>query len=169
MAVSAIQSMFVDFNPRSPWGERRDGIADLAFKAAFQSTLPVGGATITFGGADPRAKFQSTLPVGGATARMHKFPAASLAKTSNLSGTTPEKLCQTGSKQVASSQIPEKSRANLPGFSVHLRFALQNQGILREIGVLAAEMLNFLFVLIPQIVETEAVLFRIHDGQKLCL
>ena len=82
----------------------------------------------------------------------------------------PRKSCaKPAQKQVASSQIPEKSRANLPGFSVHLRFALQNQGILREIGVLAAEMLNFLFVLIPQIVETEAVLFRIHDRYQLRL
>ena len=96
---------------------------------------------------------------------MHKFPAASLAKMLNLSGTTPEKPYQTGSKADVLFTDSRESRANLPEFSVHLHFALQNQGILRQIGVLAAEMLNFLFVLIPQIVETEAVLFWIYDGQ----
>ena len=56
-----------NFNPRSPWGERlRDGQRRRGLQA-FQSTLPVGGAT------NPQAKrfralrFQSTLPVGGAT------------------------------------------------------------------------------------------------------
>ena len=34
----------------------------------FQSTLPVGGATVTpFGAFLRQKKFQSTLPVGGAT------------------------------------------------------------------------------------------------------
>ena len=35
-----------DFNPRSPWGERRvRSFARLKVSIAFQSTLPVGGAT----------------------------------------------------------------------------------------------------------------------------
>ena len=58
-----------DFNPRSPWGER-------PFSPGNQS-----GVTV----------FQSTLPVGGATAKMHKFPAASLAKVSNFVGQAPGK------------------------------------------------------------------------------
>ena len=36
----------LDFNPRSPWGERRGGVADFIVHGRFQSTLPVGGATI---------------------------------------------------------------------------------------------------------------------------
>ena len=80
----------VDFNPRSPWGERlaRKQFSGLRF--TFQSTLPVGGATDAAGvlaalrtisihaprgGSDltapsraaPPWVFQSTLPVGGAT------------------------------------------------------------------------------------------------------
>ncbi len=82
------------FNPRSPWGERR--LAFLAIFAggkvsihaprggsdcdrlylrpcsAFQSTLPVGGATgyALAGVVVAAVEFQSTLPVGGATRRL---------------------------------------------------------------------------------------------------
>ena len=35
-----------DFNPRSPWGERRGAGGRGAGKHRFQSTLPVGGATM---------------------------------------------------------------------------------------------------------------------------
>lgn len=55
--------------------------------------------------------FQSTLPVRGATAKMHKFPAASLAEMLNLSGAAPEKPYQTGSKAGAlCSGSPKKPR-----------------------------------------------------------
>ena len=79
-----------NFNPRSPWGERRQHQREHNPRPVFQSTLPVGGATEFYadqmalvtisihaprGGSDcaivrPFAgivKFQSTLPVGGAT------------------------------------------------------------------------------------------------------
>ena len=55
------------FNPRSPCGERplvdalRDG------EDAFQSTLPVWGATSRASRAAATSEFQSTLPVWGAT------------------------------------------------------------------------------------------------------
>ena len=79
-----------DFNPRSPWGERRTRLRASMGSEGFQSTLPVGGATsavpaftYTSNDFNPRspwgerlspsrlcnrdAEFQSTLPVGGAT------------------------------------------------------------------------------------------------------
>ena len=34
-----------DFNPRSPWGERRARPQGQSYNTIFQSTLPVGGAT----------------------------------------------------------------------------------------------------------------------------
>ena len=34
-----------NFNPRSPWGERLDKATAYNEAMAFQSTLPVGGAT----------------------------------------------------------------------------------------------------------------------------
>ena len=34
-----------NFNPRSPWGERRQDLFHEIFSKSFQSTLPVGGAT----------------------------------------------------------------------------------------------------------------------------
>ena len=80
----------IDFNPRSPWGERRMHGPYITMRPRFQSTLPVGGATTLIacrisyrvisihaprGGSDwvlqdsrNRSRtFQSTLPVGGAT------------------------------------------------------------------------------------------------------
>ena len=57
------------FNPRSPCGERRASIAPRRVAPwAFQSTLPVWGAT-TFSNAVTfqQRTFQSTLPVWGAT------------------------------------------------------------------------------------------------------
>ena len=38
---------YVDFNPRSPCGERLYRHGGLAIRGAFQSTLPVRGATVT--------------------------------------------------------------------------------------------------------------------------
>ena len=35
----------IDFNPRSPWGERQSLWTRSPTDDAFQSTLPVGGAT----------------------------------------------------------------------------------------------------------------------------
>ena len=56
------------FNPRSPWGERQSDGAILPPSMVFQSTLPVGGATLTgISWRIPAGTFQSTLPVGGAT------------------------------------------------------------------------------------------------------
>ena len=80
-----------DFNPRSPYGERRAGYRLEFLESEFQSTLPVRGATpgpFRSGGTGPisihaprtgsdeskglqgalDALFQSTLPVRGATA-----------------------------------------------------------------------------------------------------
>ena len=37
-----------DFNPRSPWGERQQHGAADGVLLPFQSTLPVGGATLTW-------------------------------------------------------------------------------------------------------------------------
>ena len=56
-----------DFNPRSPWGERRWRSAKTLALVRFQSTLPVGGATWVHPKGRFYVVFQSTLPVGGAT------------------------------------------------------------------------------------------------------
>ena len=55
------------FNPRSPWGERQPRRSALLISQAFQSTLPVGGATGPATIQGLLRRFQSTLPVGGAT------------------------------------------------------------------------------------------------------
>ena len=56
-----------DFNPRSPWGERHCQFAGGLQTNLFQSTLPVGGATLPSLVLLDSVLFQSTLPVGGAT------------------------------------------------------------------------------------------------------
>ena len=86
----------MNFNPRSPWGERPSETGKEERPEEFQSTLPVGGATAASVGAgsarapdfNPRSPwgerpslrpwpvppepFQSTLPVGGATRRSRR-------------------------------------------------------------------------------------------------
>ena len=57
-----------NFNPRSPCGERQHPRGTDTSAAAFQSTLPVWGATPQAGcAALSHTTFQSTLPVWGAT------------------------------------------------------------------------------------------------------
>ena len=43
--VTSPSSSGINFNPRSPWGERPVDTLAIAMVVAFQSTLPVGGAT----------------------------------------------------------------------------------------------------------------------------
>ena len=56
-----------DFNPRSPCGERRMLTDTGDGTDAFQSTLPMRGATGRVRGLRCRRRFQSTLPMRGAT------------------------------------------------------------------------------------------------------
>ena len=86
----------LDFNPRSPCGERRDQTpaAQLPWQISihapragsdltlfvqwcmgkkFQSTLPVRGATPVRRPLRSRSEFQSTLPVRGATVKIRIF------------------------------------------------------------------------------------------------
>ena len=55
------------FNPRSPCGERRLYNEQTGLIDAFQSTLPVWGATVSEEVEKFDTEFQSTLPVWGAT------------------------------------------------------------------------------------------------------
>ena len=57
----------INFNPRSPCGERRAFAMRKAKAFIFQSTLPMRGATMNSSMAFCRAVFQSTLPMRGAT------------------------------------------------------------------------------------------------------
>ena len=59
--------MLIYFNPRSPCGERQLGYVKSGVDDIFQSTLPVWGATILCQVDSGRSLFQSTLPVWGAT------------------------------------------------------------------------------------------------------
>ena len=62
----------IDFNPRSPWGERHFCAVLVHVLNGFQSTLPVGGATSPQMPSMEITPFQSTLPVGGATSTRYK-------------------------------------------------------------------------------------------------
>ena len=60
------------FNPRSPCGERPREMSMLSTLSAFQSALPVRGATNLHAlAAFLHAVFQSALPVRGATHHDH--------------------------------------------------------------------------------------------------
>ena len=54
-----------DFNPRSPWGERPLQALAVAVIVAFQSTLPVGGATGDFTGLPSDPIISIHAPRGG--------------------------------------------------------------------------------------------------------
>ena len=58
----------MDFNPRSPRGERRFACSSKLSMPSFQSTLPAWGATMLLHlYATIQVQFQSTLPAWGAT------------------------------------------------------------------------------------------------------
>ena len=61
------QQLPIDFNPRSPHGERHLACMDGADAMIFQSTLPARGATYKSPLARCQEVFQSTLPARGAT------------------------------------------------------------------------------------------------------
>ena len=87
MAASSLSSCSLNFNPRSPWGERRfrvfGGEGEIYFNprspwgerrgthlqpcrdGAFQSTLPVGGATIPRRGGGGKGGISIHAPRGG--------------------------------------------------------------------------------------------------------
>ena len=59
-----------DFNPRSPWGERPNCAASMRWVRFISIHAPRGGSDMSFPpAARAMAAFQSTLPVGGATGR----------------------------------------------------------------------------------------------------
>ena len=56
-----------------------------------------------------------------------------------------------------------KRRNDIMGYELPAGFR-----ILRQIGVLAAEMLHLLFVPVAQLIEPETILLRVHNGYQLC-
>ena len=62
----------LDFNPRSPCGERRQGWSALYSFNVFQSTFPLRGATHGSTHGSATNGFQSTFPLRGATTRRDK-------------------------------------------------------------------------------------------------
>ena len=64
----ALGNASVHFNPRSPHGERLEGMNKTAQNWKFQPTLPARGATLDYARCHPINPFQPTLPARGATA-----------------------------------------------------------------------------------------------------
>ena len=62
----------VNFNPRSPYGERQLRKAADDLDKIFQSTLPLRGATCLLIDCKIQVRFQSTLPLRGATGAEQK-------------------------------------------------------------------------------------------------
>ena len=61
----------MDFNPRSPCGERPGADWSAVSDLIFQSTLPLRGATTKLTVIAVSRLFQSTLPLRGATQNVH--------------------------------------------------------------------------------------------------
>ena len=68
---SSLMPIPLNFNPRSPCGERLYIYAPSICASLFQSTLPVRGATSASAERSTLLTFQSTLPVRGATLMLH--------------------------------------------------------------------------------------------------
>ena len=67
-------------------------------------------------------------------------------------------------------RLETENRREPPGQSLFTGTSqLQNQGVLWQIGVLTAEVLHLFFILISQIIESETVLLRVHNGHQLGL
>ena len=75
--MGASSTMSIDFNPRSPYGERRRQLPMSAASTIFQSTLPIRGATNDEWAKNTALQFQSTLPIRGATT-WHEYGYAAL-------------------------------------------------------------------------------------------
>ena len=59
-----------NFNPRSPWGERRPSCPCSSKRTNFNPRSPWGERQRAPVSRDPHLPFQSTLPVGGATQKL---------------------------------------------------------------------------------------------------
>ena len=64
------KSREANFNPRSPWGERPSAASDRPGRSAFQSTLPVGGATQRVARRTDAIPISIHAPRGGSDATM---------------------------------------------------------------------------------------------------
>ena len=75
-----------NFNPRSPWGERPFLLIGFySFLSYFNPRTPCGERRSTAAPDTGAGKFQSTLPVGGATV----FPASSMVRSRNFNPRSP--------------------------------------------------------------------------------
>ena len=107
--------------------------------------------------------FQSTPPVKGATAKTAKIFDRFYKKTSKYHKRNPKATFDCEYIACFSKQLLQNS---VRGYRVFL-FArishLKHQDILGIIRNLCAEMLDLIFMVIPQIIKPQAVFFRIHD------
>ena len=60
-----LQKPGCNFNPRSPWGERQYPLSGKSLIVGFQSTLPVGGATVPHPPGAGRLRISIHAPRGG--------------------------------------------------------------------------------------------------------
>ena len=100
----------IDFNPRSPRGERHIYLDTYYFFVPFQSTLPARGATR----GDVRVAcyhplFQSTLPARGATGRFdYYWPVFAFQSTLPARGATWETCAYTARYVIFQSTLPAR-------------------------------------------------------------
>ena len=66
-------TLWTDFNPRSPCGERPNRPHTSPHTTDFNPRSPCGERQMLREAYDLGSKFQSTLPVWGATAKLHKY------------------------------------------------------------------------------------------------
>ena len=117
----------INFNPRSPCGERRGDIQTASTALIFQSTLPMRGATAAPSPDTSTApEFQSTLPMRGATASLvNGAPDQLFQSTLPMRGATEDSLSIRRSQSIsihaphAGSDARSPTRPLLKRISIH--------------------------------------------------
>ena len=192
MAGRACRIPKVNFNPRSPCGERLEMRGEMVTKPRlFQSTLPVWGATPCVYRNIFSKQFQSTLPVWGATPpgyfdsflpgiSIHAPRVGSDSEKTNIlfefsvfqciiccfSKNTYTLMIE---YHIGSRMKSAFFGANLSKKSVHLLFASKQDRVFRHICTFTAEVIYFALIPVSKVIEPQTVLFHIHYTAKFRL
>ena len=185
-------SMLPYFNPRGPCGLRRHNYQNKRGKTMISILAVLADCDRVFSGSscsgcnfNPRGpcglrlrvpfcyhgpiKFQSSRSLRTATAKTHK-KLLRLCTKRRIFSSRQRVFCGKSGKTTFPSLIP----AHLPvrtrsGSSGRLALALDHQGLFRQVGLLAAKVLDLVLVLFSQVVKAQTVPLRVHDRNELCL
>ena len=166
----------MDFNPRSPRGERRRGRQATACGTNFNPRSPRGERQCVAAQVSRHSlrQISTRAPREGSDCKyLQVLKSRTQQYRQTLHRITTKTALLPVQKRIFPFEPPSLSAffsANLPEniCALVLRTS-QYQGFLRHVRLFAAKVLDLVLVPLAQIVKAQAVLFRIHDRQELCL